>query len=988
MIANILAATLALMLATGSPQAEPDGFNYGLSLYEKGMYSRARSVFESLEKDAQTEGYALLCAVCMQADGYDITLDNYVAKYPWSGLMSKIYWRHALNLFDEGKYEAASDAFAQVRAEDIADDELAEYVFKTAYSDFGRGDTEGALHGFSEMEDLPLNDYTAPSRYEAGFIYYEQQQFSKAIPWFEKAAKDPRFADISNYYIMECRFMEGDYDYVVDHGPEMFGKIPEDRQQHLARIISEAYLVKGDPAKAKEYFDAMGDTTEGDRGDYFYAGSLLYAVGDWAGAIENFSKMENRSDSLGQAANYDMAYCYIKTRDKVSALKAFSDASAVAYNPEIQEDAFFNYAKLSFDLNGDGSVFDHYLEKFSDLKRGPSVYSYMALAALTNHDYAAAVAAYDNIDELDPEMRTNYMRANYLRANQLIRNGSWRSAVPCLKAAAYYSDKLSGFNQLSRYWLAESYYRDDQYTQARAIYTDLHNISALDGRPEGNFLPYNIAYCYFKENNWEMAAKWFDEYINGGDATFLTDAQIRKADSYFIKKNYPSAITSYRHAMSGCRPEDDLYPWYQCGIAYGLTGNNERKIESLSEVSKANPETYFYNETLYELGRAYMDSGQSSMAAISFEKLVRNSKDSSYVARGLIGLGTVAKNASEYDKALEYYKKVVSTMPNSSWSGDALLAIEQIYKTMEEPEKYLAYIESLGSTSPASDKDKEEMLFNSAEQIYLAGNWQKALISLQSYAQRYPAGKYLLSCNFYMAECYRGLDRKEQACDMYRKVMDAGEGSFVEVASVSYARLSYSLERYADAFHGYENLHRVARIESNKSLALKGMMRSSFYGKDYSNALKYADLVLSLKDVTFLEERESNYIKAKSLMATSRREEAMSILQGLAKDKTDSAGAEAAYLEILDLYDRGRFAEAQTKVYDFSESGSSQNYWLAKSFIVLGDCFVETGDLRQARATFESIRDGYSPASDADDVPDAVALRLRKLDELSKEDAI
>ncbi|MBR6246650.1 MAG: tetratricopeptide repeat protein [Bacteroidales bacterium] len=985
MIVNILTTALAIVLSASEPQLGPDSFEYGLSLYEKGMYSRARTVFEGLEKDSQTEGYAVLCAICMQAEGYQVLLDNYVTKYPWSGLLPKLYWRHGLNLFDQGAYEAASEAFLVVSVDDVKEDEMAEFLFKTAYADFGREDYDAALYGFSLVDAMPLNDYSAPARYETGYINYARKHFSEALPWFEKAAQDPRFADISNYYIMECRFLEGDYDYVIDHGAEMFGRIPEDRQQHLARIISEAYLVKGDPAKAKEYFDAMGENTDGDRADYFYAGSLLYAVGDWEGAIENFVKMEDRSDSLGQAANYDLAYCYIKTRDKVSALSAFTDAAKVSFNPEITEDAFFNKAKLAFDLNGDGSVFNDYLAQYSDLKRGPQVYSYMALAALHNHDYAAAVAAYDNIEELDPDMRTNYMKANYLRAGQLIHNGSWRSAVPCLKAAAYYSDKHSAFNQLSRYWLAESYYRDDQYPQARAIFTDLHNISALDGRPEGSYIPYNIAYCYLRENNYEMAAKWFDEYLRGGDTAFTTDAQLRKADSYFARKNYPTAITAYRQAIPDCSADVDLYPWYQCGLAYGLTGNNDRKIEMLSAVSKANQETLFYEETLYELGKSYIDSGQSSMAAITFEKLVRGAKDSSYVARGLIGLGTVAKNASEYDKALDYYKKVVSSMPNSTWSSDALLAIEQIYQTRQEPEKYLEYVEGLGSASHATDADKEEMLFNSAEQIYLAENWQKALISLQSYAQRYPAGKYLQNCRFYMAECCRNLDRKDQACDLYRKVMDAGEGSFVEIASATYARLSYGMERYADAFAGYENLHRVARIESNRSVALKGMMRSAYHAKDYANALKYADLVAALKDIAAPEAREASYIKAKSLLAGSNRADAMKIIVSLAADKTDAYGAEAAYLEILDLYDRGRFAESQTKVYDFSESGSSQNYWLAKSFLVLGDCFVETGDVRQARATFESIRDGYTPASKDDDIPDAVALRLRKLDEFSQD---
>lgn len=977
---------LAAFLGAGTLLAKTDGddFKYALSLYEKGMYAQARTLFEAMPEDPQAEGYAVLCAICMQAPDYEVLLDRYVERYPWSGLLSKMYWRHGLNLFDAGAYGAAERAFSAVPFEDVDPYRQAEYLFKSAYSSFQTGDDDGALHGFSRVLDLPLSDYTAPSRYATGYICYEREQFKEAIPWFEQAAQDPRFTDIGNYYVMECRFMDGDYDYVVDHGAEMYNKVPKDRQQHLARIISEAYLVKGDATKAKQYYDILGDMGGDDRGDLFYAGSLLYALGDYEGAIGKYSRMPDRSDSLGQAANYNLAYSYIKTRDKVSALEAFKDAAAVSFNPEIQEDAFFNQAKLSFDLNGDGTVFDQYLAAYSDKKRGPLVYNYMALAALQNHDYAGAVAAFDNIDELDPEMRSNYMKANYLRANQLIRNGAWRNAVPCLKAAAYYSDKHAPFNQMARYWLAESYFRDDLYTQARAVYTDLYNLSALDGRPEGKSLPYDIAYCYFKENNYELAAKWFDEYLKGDDNTLRQDAMLRKADCYFTRRNYPSAISSYQQAIATYSGVDDLYPYYQCGVSFGLTGNADRKIELLSAVNKANPETPFYNETLYELGRAYMDTHKDALAAISFEKLVRHAKDSSFVARGLIGLGTVAKNAQEYDKALDYYKRVVKTLPSTNWSADALLAIESIYQAKQEPEKYLAYLETLGAGHATSEEDKEEMLFNSAEQIYLAGNWQKALVSLQSYAQRYPKGKYLSTNRFYMAECYRELDRKEQACDLYRQVFEAGEGSFVEQAAAQYAALSYGMERYQDAFTGYETLHKVARFESNKLLALQGMMRAAYHGKEYKEAVKYADLVTSWKDIKAADAREARFTKAKALLAASEREQAMALMAELAADPTSAEGAEAAYIQILDSFDRGRFQDVENQVYALSESGTTQTYWMAKAFLILGDSFVENGDFRQARATFESIRDGYRAVSGDDDVPEAVRMRLDKLTEMGK----
>jgi TolA-binding protein len=88
---------------------------------------------------------------------------------------------------------------------------------------------------------------------------------------------------------------------------------------------------------------------------------------------------------------------------------------------------------------------------------------------------------------------------------------------------------------------------------------------------------------------------------------------------------------------------------------------------------------------------------------------------------------------------------------------------------------------------------------------------------------------------------------------------------------------------------------------------------------------------------------------------------------------------------ILDSYDKADFAEVENKVYAFADAGSPQTYWLAKSFIVLGDSFVEKEELEQAKATFESVRDGYEPSGNDDDVLDNVNIRLTKLAELMAE---
>ena len=42
------------------------------------------------------------------------------------------------------------------------------------------------------------------------------------------------------------------------------------------------------------------------------------------------------------------------------------------------------------------------------------------------------------------------------------------------------------------------------------------------------------------------------------------------------------------------------------------------------------------------------------------------------------------------------------------------------------------------------------------------------------------------------------------------------------------------------------------------------------------------------------------------------------------------------------------------------------------------------GEIAQAKATFESIRNGYTPQEDGDDVLDAVDMRLAKLKNIKK----
>ncbi len=987
-IPRLAAFLAALVLATGldaAPDADLRTWQKAIRLYENGMYEQARILFEEMPDDPLSEGYALICAIKQRMDDYPERLDAYRQRYPHSRLTGRIGFEQGRIFFDTGHYQQAAMEFSEVSMDDLTEAELPEYIFKCGYAAFATGHDLEASQFFTLMESLPLSDYTAPSRYYTGIMLYEDKQFALAEANFWKASADPRFEELTEFYIVDCEFNQKNYDFALREGTRIYNSVPAERRERLARILSECYLIRGDREKAREYFDALSfeDMT---RKDYFYAGTVLYSVNDYPGAIDNFLKMGERRDSLGQAANYHLANAYLRTHDQVSAMQAFYEASAVDYDPEITEDAAFNYAKLAFDLNKDTSGFARYIARWSTKARGDQIYGYMALAALVDRDYAGAVEAYDNIEELTPDMRDNYTKANFLRGEQLFANGSYRDAIPYFRATAYYVPRTDRLNQLARYWMGEANYLAGNFAEAEDIFTELYNAAALYGTAEGDLLAYNIGYSCFKQGDYAAAARWFDVYIASGDARCRQDALTRRADCDFGRRDYRAAAASYQKVVTEFFSPDDIYPWFQQAVAYGLAGDTRRKVSTLLHVEDSSPDAPLYDEACYELGRAQMDLKTNNDAVRTFTRLRRTTRDNTYVVRALIGLGMVRRNMSDYDSALTSYKEVISLMPGSEYAEEAMTAIESIYQTLRQPEKFLEYVEQNSLAQSRSDSDREKMYFNTAEQLYLAGNYQQAIPTLRSYLEGYPGAADRLQAEFYLAESYNAQGDKEKAVEAYARAAASDSlTSFTEIARLRYAELSYGLERYQDAFEGYRRLAATARMDAVRETAGTGMMRSAYRSKDYEAAIPAADAVLASETSSAALKREAAFTKAKSSLATSRRNDALGLFRELGTEASDAIGAESRYMVIQDLFDTGKFDAVDEAVYGFSQVAGDQSYWLARAYLVLGDAFAERGQYAQARATYESIRDGYEPEKGTDDIAGSVKMKLDRLSTLMNE---
>ena len=85
---------ITLVVAGYSAAAQVSDYRDALRLYEKGMFSRSKMMFDRIEteteKKADPAGYSLLCDVRTNVPGYENSIDTYLENYPYSVLIPQI----------------------------------------------------------------------------------------------------------------------------------------------------------------------------------------------------------------------------------------------------------------------------------------------------------------------------------------------------------------------------------------------------------------------------------------------------------------------------------------------------------------------------------------------------------------------------------------------------------------------------------------------------------------------------------------------------------------------------------------------------------------------------------------------------------------------------------------------------------------------------------------------------------------------------------
>ena len=169
-------------------------------------------------------------------------------------------------------------------------------------------------------------------------------------------------------------------------------------------------------------------------------------------------------------------------------------------------------------------------------------------------------------------------------------------------------------------------------------------------------------------------------------------------------------------------------------------------------------------------------------------------------------------------------------------------------------------------------------------------------------------------------------------------------------------------------------------MAAEREAAMTRYVRATMAVGDRAQIAAMAADVLKCTDAGATAHREAKFAWAEQMRGEGRTEAAHALYQELASDVSTKEGSAAAYYVIEHDYADGAGDKEMTEQAIFAYSKRMPKaYWLAKAYLLLGDLYVQKGDLFQARATYQSVADGYSPADDGI-VADAQA-RIQKLNE-------
>ena len=962
-------------------------FDKAISLYNDKQYLAAQILFDKVKQDnkqadiqADCSYYIAFCAIKLDQNNADELMENFVADYPTSTKQNQAFIGVSQYYFEQGNYPKALEYFDRVDESGLSSEDIQKFNFQKGYAYFSANKKKEATIYFNKVSNS--KEYGSQAKYYLGFMAYDKDDYKEATKYFDQVSGEEKYKEKLSYFQADMNFKLGNFQKAIDLGKAAMAKSSALEKSELNKIIGESYF------NLKKYNEALPYLKEykGKKGkwnntDFYQLGYTYYQQKDYENAISQFNKIIAGKDFVSQNAYYHLGESYMKLDKKQEALNAFKNASEMDFDKKIQEDANLNYTKISYEIGNSyqsvPDVLSTFLTKYPNSPSKSEIENLLINSYITSKNYIGALALLEK--NKNPENRLAYQKVTFYRGLELFTDGNYKEAQK-LFVKSIKEQKDAKFTARATFWKAETEYVTDNFNEALLSFKQFEGMTEAKNTPEFKNLNYNIAYCYFKQKEYDKAGDYFDDYIANSkeDKIRLNDSYLRLGDSRFVTSKYFPAMEAYNKAIE-LKSVDADYAAFQKAISYGFVSKNDKKIEDFNKFLTNFKMSKYRDDALFELGNTYVTENKTDLAIKTYDQLLSEFKNGSFAAKSVLRQGLVYYNSNKDDQAIAKFKKVAADYPKSPEALEAVATARLIYVDNGKVDEYASWVRTLDFVE-VSDSELDNDTYEAAEKQYLQNNTKQAITTLSGYLTSFPNGIHSLKANFYLAQSYYTDGLPNNAIPNYENVIAKSRSEFTEQSLARLCEIYLKKDDFTKAIPVLKRLESEADFPQNITFAQANLMRVYYAQKDYPNSVIYADKVLNNPKTDNKVKSDAQIIIARSAIKTGDEDKAK---VAYAKLQTIAKGELAAEALFYDAYFKnkdGKFAESNKIVQKLSKEYSGYKYFGAKSLVVMAKNYYGLKDSYQSTSILSSVIENFT------EFPDVVKEAQTELDNIKTEE--
>lgn len=1010
----ILTVLFGLLALTGSQavgqkvsgeERQRELYRQAMDLYGKQKYAAAQQIFDEIARGAADRADMTTADACYYAGVCSEKLDNNDASYRLEELLRLYPQSSRCNMarfylgnfhYARGEWKEALSWYNQVNGSEVEYNHRSEFNFKKGYCHFQQGDKVKAAKCFAQQID-GQSKYRTSSLYYYAHIQYMNGEYEPALRNFKLLEGDKKFGKIAPSYIARIYFYLGREDELLELAPRLLNDQDAFRRNEVHQMVGEVYFNRGEYNKALEQYRLVDEAAKLEQtqsctpqdNDY-QIGYCHYQAGEYAKAAEFLVRKTVCEDSVAQNAMYVLGDCYVRLGRKKEARSMFQQSSKMNFDPKIKEDALFNYAKLSCELNESAyneniRAMESYLAQYPQTSHKTEVQEILTELYCSTNNYKDAIRLLEQIPHRNAALEQAYQRAVLNRGIELCNSGKSEEGE-ALYAKAVKLNAVPRITADANYLLGEAHYRAGRYNEAEKCMNKLLLSSYSKTSPYAVDARYTYGYLMMRKKKYDEALETFvdlERMIEGNnekERNMKNDVWNRIGDCRYVQSSFSEAIRMYNKVIESKGTDAD-YATYQKALAYGAQGKNSEKLTYLNYIFEKFDNSPLKSKAMLEIANTYMMCDNNEMAMTYYNNFKKQYPQSVYVKTALLNGGLIYYNTDRYDLSLATFDKLLTKYPGTDEARDALGTVKNIYIAQNRVAEYFPYVERT-TKMRISAMEQDSTIFLAIEERYQEGQYDVAASGLDDYLERFPNGLFALKAHYLLADCYNRQEQYARALPHYEWVVQSGSNQYSERSLAAAADIAFNIGDYAKAAPYYQRMVKNAESDQSLQQGEMGSLRCAVAMKRDSAIVAAGQLVLNEAKATAAMKEEAALAMARTSYDNGRYKEAYEYYAHLIRSANGEYSGEACCRRAEILMQEQKLDQAEHVIESIVKDASS-DYWLAYSFILWADIYHARGNNLQAKQTLQSIIDNY-------DGEDLVGIARQKyasilLDEQPKE---